>query len=802
MNKTTAQLRSIEKPGRYFSPFIFPEMSVPSDSPDMLLLFPDLFEVAQSHTGLKIIYQLLQERGVGVDFGFAAKEDMLHALRQSGDVPRSLLFNRPFSDFSVIGVSFQYTLQFPTLLTLLKYSDIPLRAHQRNEQHPIVIAGGPVMVNPEPVASFLDAVFAGEIEAFIDDIARAVRGDGKNNILNLLKDIPAVYSPSAEVEPVVFDEKGTVTSPFSCHAYPVPNLDDVIVPSTIPLFGLRTVHDRHVVEIMRGCTRGCRFCMAGSFYRPHRERSYESVKTNVLELLDKSGYDQAGFLSLSSSDHACINDLIALHRELPIYASISLPSLRTETVNDALLKVMPSGRKGSFTIAPESGSERLRRVINKGNTTADLLAAVHRIFSAKWTHIKLYFMLGLPTETDKDIEETIFLLRQVSDIAREYGKKHTVTASISTFVPQPLTPFQWEEMIPLSEIHRRQKMIISAFRNSKNITIKWHEGAISIVEGYLSRAGREMADVIEYVAEKSDTLQSWDEGFDFSLWEEALQYHGVDGASLLKEKNPEKPLPWEHMDFRFDRRWLLTEREKAYKEAETADCAFTGICTGCGVCDFKEIMPRRDTTPPEKRTATAKRKTVISQNKGNGFPWHISFSKSGRSLSLGHLDTMNFLIKGFIHLQLPLLYSEGFHPMPRIAMINPLPLGVEAEEEIVSVWFTDTVDVSQLLDRLNTTFSHSGIQFISAVQLPREGIKKREKLMRNYDPIPYEAVFSSAVAAQSFAEKLSAEAVPRTVDHTLFFLHSQKTGGSVLKLFESYPDEYHLKRMKYYNRHF
>jgi len=446
MEITTSFLRKIEKPGRYFSPFIHTfNKSITEKSPKILIIFPDLFEVAQSHSGIKIMYNLFSNYGAFVDFGFSFREDMEKEYEKEGAL-LSFMHNIDYREFDLIAVSFQYQLAYPTLLRMLKIAKIPIKSAERNEKFPIVAGGGPAITNPEPIAPFLDLTFAGEIEPVAERIVNILQSSAdRDERLSALSLTDGFFNTQIDY---FAEKKDQILKAVA------KDMDsETIIPTEIPVFGLRTVHDKFVVEIQRGCTRGCRFCMAGMFYRPHRERS-ASVITDALEkCVLSTGNNEASFLSLSASDHSQFRDILEYSFiGKPREFAVSLPSLRTEAISEEILEIVGKGRKSSFTLAPESGSERLRNVINKGNSTEDLLKSIHSIFKKRWQHIKLYFMLGLPTEKDEDLQETVQLIGKICGIAKGYHRKNSITASFSTFVPQPFTPFQWEEMISSEEI--------------------------------------------------------------------------------------------------------------------------------------------------------------------------------------------------------------------------------------------------------------------------------------------------------------------------------------------------------------
>ncbi|MBR6245571.1 TIGR03960 family B12-binding radical SAM protein [bacterium] len=801
MKLITSFLRRIEKPGRYFAPFIEPvKVKTDPNKPKVLILFPDLFEMAQSHTGVKILYSLFNRRGFLVDFGFSPQKDVFEEAKASGGLT-SMMHGVNYRDFDIIAVSFQYQLQYPDFLKIMDIAGIPIHSKERinSSDYPIIWSGGPVMCNPEPMADFIDMVSIGEFEPYAEEFMDMLENiKEKQKRIEAFSKIPAIYIPSKHDEnSVKINPDGSLSGIEARRAvlkdlnYDPDSLFDA------PIFAMRTIHDRFTIEIMRGCTRGCRFCMAGMFYRPHREKSAE----NICEILDRvvctSGYDEAGFLSLSAADHSEIEDILV--RSYSRYSrkiSVSLPSLRTETITPKIAQAIRKGRKVGFTLAVESGSNRLRKMINKGNSEEDLLNALNTIFSNGWQAVKLYFMLGLPHEEEEDLFETVELVKKMCNYVKRFGKKAMISASFSTFVPQPFTPFQWEKMSSPAEIKAKQKIIIDNLRGIRNLKLSWHDQEISTVEGYLSRAGREYGKVIEFVAKNMKGLQTEDESFDPALWDEGLAYAGIDPESTYLEKPLDKPLPYEHIDLRIDRRFLLKEREKAFNFQETPDCAKTGICNKCGACDFKEIRPLKFTGKALDENETFE--IPEKSNKTNSFPYVFSLSKHGNSISVGHLDLVSFLFKALSLADLKVLYSDGFHPMPRFNLAFPAPVGVEVDEEFGSVWLTEEVNEAETLEKLNSILENSGIEFLSFKLIEREHIKEVEKYLRTLPVHSYTVKFYDAADYRKMKPQLSVlESNEDTLELT--FEHIAELGG-VMKCFAGIEGDFHVRKLSYRGR--
>ena len=801
MKLITSFLRRIEKPGRYFAPFIETvKIKTDPNKPKVLILFPDLFEMAQSHTGVKILYSLFHRRGFLVDFGFSPQKDVFEEAKASGGLT-SMMHGVNYRDFDIIAVSFQYQLQYPDFLKIMDIAGIPIRSKDRInlDSYPIIWSGGPAMCNPEPMADFIDAVSIGEFEPYAEEFMDILENiKEKRKRIEAFSKIPAIYIPSKHDENSLKINPDGSLSGFEARRAILKDLNyDPDSLFDAPIFAMRTIHDRFTIEIMRGCTRGCRFCMAGMFYRPHREKCAE----NICEILDRvvrtSGYDEAGFLSLSAADHSEIEDILV--RSYSRYSrkiSVSLPSLRTETITPKIAQAIKKGRKVGFTLAVESGSDRLRKMINKGNSEEDLLNALNTIFSNGWQAVKLYFMLGLPHEEEEDLFETVELIKKMCNYVKRFGKKAMISASFSTFVPQPFTPFQWEKMSSPAEIKAKQKIIIDNLRGIKNLKLSWHDQEISTVEGYLSRAGREYGKVIEFVAKNMKGLQTEDESFDANLWSEGMAYAGIDPEGTYLEKPLDKPLPYEHIDLRIDRRFLLKERERAFNFEETPDCAKTGICNKCGACDFKEIKPLKFTGKALDGNETFE--IPEKSNKTNSFPYVFSLSKHGNSISVGHLDLVSFLFKALSLADLKVLYSDGFHPMPRFNLAFPAPVGVEVDEEFGTVWLTEEVNEAETLEKLNSILENSGIEFLSFKLIEREHIKEVEKYLRTLPVHSYTVKFYDAADYRKMKPLLSVlESNEDTLELT--FEHVAEVGG-VMKCFAGIEGDYHVRKLSYRER--
>ncbi len=766
-------LALVEKPGRYLGN----EVGVVHKDRSAVavrfaLAFPDVYEIAQSHPGLQILYDLLNRRDdVYAERVYAPWFDMEALLRAHNLPLASLETTSPLHSFDVVGFSLQYELTYTNVLTMLDIGGLPLLARDRGDEHPIVIAGGPCAFNPEPLANFLDAVLLGDGEEAIHDICDLAsrRGDlGRAELLRALADIKGVYVPAFYEEKR--GQRGQLLSVDPSHSDQpqqvakrvLRDLDSVPIAQTHIVPNLRVVHGRPSLEVMRGCVKGCRFCQAGYIYRPLRERDPKRVLESAKAAVEATGTQELSLLSLSTGDYSCVNPVITelMNLYAPERVAVSLPSTRVDALAPSLLEQIKRVRKTGFTLAPEAGTQRMRDIIQKEYGEDELVEAARQIFSLGWRALKLYFMIGLPGETEDDLRGIAELAGRV---AAEGGKGVDVTASISTFVPKPHTPFQWSAQIDVAETEARQNLVRAELAKRK-IRFKWHDARVSYLEGVISRGGREIGPLLLRAYELGCRFDGWTERCRFDLWEQALKDVGLDGGQHLRRRFLDEPLPWDHIDSGVTKKFLQRELAHAVEGRLTPDCSIER-CTYCGACDFKEIhnvtyhlhgakgsehrgdvidhwasalvdsdtddigaweprgwhklhtegfassSPNGFEAPvtPEAKGSNGRRHAEgkDTHGLGNAEEWlsassealsaspappvppemrvRINYGKTGRARYISHLEMIDVLSGAMRRARIPVAFSGGFHPQPRMRFSPGLPVGAESECEVVDI---------------------------------------------------------------------------------------------------------------------
>ncbi|MCP4348301.1 MAG: TIGR03960 family B12-binding radical SAM protein [Desulfobacterales bacterium] len=682
------------------------------------LVFPDMYEIGTSHFGLQILYNILNShKDIAAERIFSPGTDMEAYLRSSHIPIASLESRQPLGKFDIIGFSLLYELNFTNILTILDLAGIPFFASQRDNSHPLVIAGGPCMCNPEPVADFFDAIVIGDGETVIMEMARSWltwkenQDQDKENLLKIWSGIQGVYIP-AFFEPqkssfsntdgfqTVLPKRQDYTKVTRTI---VSDLDTASFPKSPVIPYGRPVHDRLCLEISRGCTRGCRFCQAGMIYRPVRERSPDTILKLSQESMLTTGYEDISLLSLSTGDYGCITWLMErlMARCESEHTAVSFPSLRAGTLTPELMNLIKKVRKTGFTIAPEAGSQRLRNVINKNIEEKEISDTVRHAFNLGWQVIKLYFMIGLPTETDGDLKSLVELVKSLRTIKGEKGRKGKIHVSVGTFIPKSHTPFQWASQVSLTESKEKIRMVQNSLR-MPGISFKWHNPEVSMLEGLWARGDRSLSGLLVTAYEKGCKFDGWSDNFQYRLWQEAFAEQGTDiDFFTTRTRNMAESLPWDHIDTRVSKEFLKEEWEKAVKCEQTTDCR-DGDCKGCGVCDFESTEPRIY-NPEDLRgfQNPAGLELGIQQQPPIFKKMKVSFSKTGQAKYFGHLELVKIFLRAIKRAGIPVKFSEGFHPMPKVSFEDPLPIGMESLNESFFVSVSGNIEPRAIVEGLN-----------------------------------------------------------------------------------------------------
>ncbi len=729
----------IRKPARYRGGEYFPagyRAPRPGDL-KVALVYPDLYEIGMSNTGMRILYSmLLRQEGIYVDLAFAPWPDMEGVLRKSGEKLTSRHGNIPLADFDVLGVSLQFELNYTNVLLILDLAGLPLRSADRNSTAPLVIAGGPCATHCEPMAPFFDAILPGDgEEAIVSFMAAARRGResglDRGAFLTEVDGLEGIYVP-AKHEPVAATGGVLVHPELAVHKQTLRNLDDFAAFTEFPVPAVETIFDRVSLELARGCFQGCRFCEQGFTYRPPRERAPDYLLDWAGRTIDSSGLHEISLASLSSADYSCILSLAAEIRQMAQEkdASVAVSSLRAYGIDDTVLDALTDRRTSSLTLAPEAGSQRLRNLINKNVTREQILDAVRRIVDKRINRIKLYFMIGLPTETDEDIEELCQLVHDCYDIVRSRFKaKAAVVASASMFVPRPHTPFQWESMAPVNQLQVKVQTVRDRLRR-KGITFRWHDPEMSWLEAVVTRGDRTLAPVIEEAYGKGARFDSWDELFKQSIWRDALATVGIDGNRFLQQIPTDQSLPWSHFKIDVDDEFLRRARDRAFEFKTTKPCQPFGDKFTCYQCGAKCPEPRVEKSIPlEPHQAGAGGQLPLEEalpgrpldplSDGPVVRYRLTYRKAGDAVLLGHLDILRQLTLTLRRAGVAVERSQGFNPRPRYYFAAPLALGHFALQEPVDIMLLGKLGAADALRLLNQ-YSIPGLSFLSWVEVDEE----------------------------------------------------------------------------------
>jgi len=721
-------LPGVQKPSRYLGlEKNLARKAWDSVSVRVALAFPDAYEIGMSHQGTRILYHLVNRRQDALaERCFAPMPDMAAAMRAQQLPLYTLESYRAVAGFDIVGISLQSELNYINIPYLLDLAGISRRAKGRDEDEPIVIGGGPCTANPEPVADFFDAILIGDGEAAMDEILNAVRdgragGERRIAVLRRLAAIPGVYVPAFySRRDATEGNTGVWETADPSAALPVKrvwvdHLDPADQPESVIVPFAEVIQDRLGMEIMRGCTQGCRFCQAGYWYRPVREHDPKVVTDRIERQVEQTGFEEVGLLSLSTADYSQVEPLVShlAERLQEKRVSVSLPSLRADSFSVGLAEAVSRVRKSGFTFAPETGSDRLRRVINKTFTNRDMVQAAEAAFAKGWRLIKIYAMIGLPTETEEDLEELARLAEDVVDAGRRVsGRRVEVKVSVGCFVPKAWTPFQWQPYAGVDELTRRIEVLKRRFRRIRGARLMWSNPEEAALESILSRGGRDLSAAIERAHDLGAVFDGWSDHLDLEAWRQALTETGIDVRGELGERGLADALPWDLIDAGVRKGYLKAEWRRALNESETEDCKW-GHCYRCGIpgdgADTQLAVPSLPVigeptaanhlpAAPAYRTRTSPRvppartRTQPPVQRRHRFV----FSKTGDARFLSHRQLMDALERVVRAADVPVRYTEGFNPHIRLSMGPALPLGHQGEAEIFDVDCTAPVRPNHL----------------------------------------------------------------------------------------------------------
>ena len=757
----------VKKPSRYVgNEFNVFRKDWDTASLRIVFVFPDLYEIGMSHHGLQILYSVINSRdGFLADRAYAPDKDLEELLRSRGRMLFAVESRRSLAEFDMIGFTLPYELCYTNILTVLDLSGIPFRASERDDSHPFVIGGGAGSFNPEPVADFFDAILLGDGEEAVLEIGavlKTAKQSGWTRLVTLEKlteitgvYVPQFFKPSYTREGDLLEVNSLKKGYEKVQRCILPDLETSHTPENplVPL--VRIIHDRLGIEVARGCTRGCRFCQAGIIYRPVRERTADRVVELAEKGMAAGGFDELALLSLSTGDYSCLSPALGRLMDTFVkeYVSVSMPSMRVGTLTPEIMNQIKRVRKTGFTLAPEAGTDRLRKVINKGITEEDLLETCKDAQKFGWKLLKFYFMFGLPTETLEDVKAITGLVQRAAQTSSD--RRLSINVSVATFVPKPHTPFQWEPQISIEEAYARIDLLKRSLPRG-NYKLKWNDPRLSFLEGVMSRGDRQLSRLIEEAWQQGARLDAWTEHFDLKIWQNAAEACNIDLSHYLRRREFSETLPWQHLDTGVDEEFIRAELAKSLTEDYTPDCRVHG-CQKCGVCDFKKISPVVQCKPKSPDEAAEKEdsiQVIVDVKHETSVPpgtavnkeaeqvavyhWYrLSYAKLGDIRLLSHLELIQVFFQALRRAGIKLHHTQGFNPVPKASFSPALPVGTESLAEYLDINLIEVIsDESEFLDIVNTQLP-AGITIKSVAEVSGKkgaaGVKKRTCYQIRFD---------------------------------------------------------------------
>jgi len=738
-------LSQVRKPGRYCGgEFNMIKKDHNKVDVKICLIYPDIYDIGMSFYGYQLLYHLVNaKKSFVAERSYSPWFDMEELMRLENLPLFSLETLTPLSEFDLLGFTLQYEMTYTNILNILDLSKIPIFSKNRGEEDPIIIAGGSGSVNPEPIRDFID-IF--------------VIGDGEEIIIQLMEKIKKYKQQNYKRDDILrhlSSPKDGIYVPkyFQKNEYVIANKikslskENYSIKPLVPIKEI--VQDRLSLEVQRGCTAGCRFCQAGMIYRPIRERPYSELAKYTKDALKNTGYETVSLLSLSTTNYTGLRPYFSLTKKYfnDNNISVSLPSLRLDSFNSKIVDDINNQKKSGITFAPEAGTQRLRDVINKNITEEDLFSSVKVALENNYKTLKFYFMIGLPTETDEDIAGIVDLIKRISTMSKSYGRIR-INVSISTFIPKPLTPFQWEKQLLPEETDRIIHYLRNELKNTK-VKLMTNDPYESLIESVVSRGDDKLNLVIYDVWENGGKFDAWSEKFDKDLWLNALKKYDIDPLKYTSEKNINDPLPWDFIDFGIKRDFLIEEREKAFKLESTIDCR--DGCYFCGVCnkDLKMLQNNKNIHNDEEVDESKLKLEIEEENKlKDAEEWivRMKFAKAGLIKYITHHDLFRIFQRSINMLNLPIKYSQGFNRRPKISFGFPIPMSYAAFEEYVDMIFLRSI--SDIESQFNKILPE-GLKIISQAQIER----KTPSIMIDTKEIIYKVKFYSDIDTDKIKNK-------------------------------------------------